>query len=116
MKNPITGWIRLLALVGALAAGVTVWSGSPAPADAQEDQRSAQQAEGVVNINTASVEELTRLPGIGQSKAQAIVDLRDNRGPFRRVEQILFVRGVGRATFRRLRPMLTVEGPTTLGD
>lgn len=115
MKNPMKGWIRLLALVGALAAGVTVWSGSPVVADAQDGEQSAQQAEGVVNLNTATIDELTRLPGVGPSKAQAIVDLRDSRGPFRRVEQVLFVRGIGRATFRRLRPMLTVEGDTTLG-
>lgn len=68
---------------------------------------------GVVNIQTASAEELQRLPGIGPSKAEAIIAFRD-RTPFRRVEDILRVRGIGRATFRRLRPMLSVSGATTL--
>lgn len=84
-------------------------SASRAPAAAP----ATASAEGVVNIQTASVEELQRLPGIGPSKAQAIVAFRE-RTAFRRVEDILRVRGIGRATFRRLRPMITVTGPTTL--
>jgi competence protein ComEA len=69
----------------------------------------------VVNIQTASPEELQRLPGIGPSKAAAIISFRE-RTAFRRVEDILRVRGIGRATFRRLRPYLTVSGPTTLAS
>ena len=91
----------------------------PHEAEAQrrpaEPAASAEEAAagGVVNIQTASAEELQRLPGIGPSKAQAIIAFRD-RAPFRRVEDILRVRGIGRATFRRLRPMLSVSGATTL--
>lgn len=73
----------------------------------------AVAVEGVVNIQTASAEELQRLPGIGPSKAAAIIAYRE-RTPFRRIEDVMRVRGIGRATFRRLRPMLTVSGPTTL--
>ena len=79
-----------------------------APVAAQE-----ASAEGVVNIQTASAEELQRLPGIGPSKAAAIISFRQSM-PFRRVEDILRVRGIGRATFRRLRPLITVSGATTL--
>lgn len=77
-----------------------------------EPRESAAPGEGVVNIQTATVEELQRLPGIGPAKAAAIVAQRE-RSPFRRIEDVLRVRGIGRATFRRLRPMLTVSGPTT---
>lgn len=87
----------------------------PAAARAQADESAASDAQGTVNIQTASVEELQRLPGIGPSKAAAIVAHRE-RSAFRRVEDILRVRGIGRATFRRLRPMLTVSGPTTLTE
>jgi competence protein ComEA len=79
------------------------------------DDAAPSDASGVVNIQTASVEELQRLPGIGPSKAAAIVAQRE-RSAFRRVEDILRVRGIGRATFRRLRPMITVSGPTTLAE
>lgn len=75
--------------------------------------QTAETTSGVVNIQTASVDELQRLPGIGPSRAEAIVAQRERRA-FRRIEDILRVRGVGRATFRRLRSMLTVDGPTTL--
>jgi len=102
---------QILLATGALMASPVVSSvpGMIETASAQE----APEASGVVNLNTASAEELTRLPGIGDSKAQAIIARRENHR-FRRVEDVMRVRGIGRATFRRLRPMLTVEGDTTL--
>lgn len=111
-------WLRAgLAALGIAAALATV---APSDVSAQRGRRAAatqtapEQAEGgVVNIQTASAEQLVLLPGIGPSKAQAIVEARERRA-FRRVEDIMRVRGIGRATFRRLRPMLTVDGPTTL--
>jgi comEA protein len=69
---------------------------------------------GVVNLNTASSEELERLPGIGPSRAKAILELRARIKRFARIEDVLRVKGIGRATFRRLRPYLSVEGSTTL--
>lgn len=104
-----------LAALGLLLPGVVA-----TPADAQA-RRSAPVTsvevpaapEGVVNIQTGTAEELQRLPGVGPSKAAAIIAFRE-RTPFRRVEDILRVRGIGRATFRRLRPYLSVSGPTTL--
>lgn len=74
---------------------------------------SSDTPDGVVNIQTASVEQLQLLPGIGPSKAQAIVTFREAH-PFHRIEDLLRVRGIGRATFRRLRSMITVTGGTTM--
>jgi|GEM_PF-4042788 len=71
---------------------------------------------GVVNLNTATAAELERLPRIGPSRAQAILELRAKLTRFSTVEQLLRVKGIGRATFRKLRPMLVVEGPTTLPE
>jgi len=69
---------------------------------------------GVLNLNTASVEELTRLPGVGPSRAQAIAELRSKMNGFKSVEDIMRVRGIGRKTFRKLEPMLRLQGATTL--
>lgn len=70
-------------------------------------------AEGVVNINTAAPEQLQLLPGIGPSKARAIVKYRA-RQKFKATYNLIRVRGIGRKTYRKLRHHLTVKGPTTL--
>lgn len=116
--NPFVTIRRTLTLaLGALALGGLLFTVAPSPSSAQSRARTAQAAtpQGVVNIQTASVEQLQQLPGIGPSKAEAIVAQRERRA-FRRIEDILRVRGIGRSTFRRLRSMLTVDGPTTLGQ
>ncbi len=63
----------------------------------------------VVNINTASAAELEALPGIGPSKSQAIIDYR-NKHPFAKIEDIMRVKGIGRKSFLKLKPYLTVSG------
>jgi competence protein ComEA len=76
--------------------------------------RTLEAPSGVVNLNTASSEELERLPGIGPSRARAILELRARRKSFARIEDLMRVKGNGRATFRRLRPLVALDGPTTL--
>jgi competence protein ComEA len=63
---------------------------------------------GPVNVNTAGVTELDRVSGIGPVMAQAIVEYRKQHGPFRRLEDLTAVRGIGPATLERLRKYLTV--------
>jgi competence protein ComEA len=72
-------------------------------------------ATGVVNLNEAGTDELERLPGIGPAKARAIVEHR-HAHPFHKVDEIIKVKGIGRKTFGKLRPYLTVAGPTTLKE
>lgn len=96
----------------ALAIAATAILGA-ASADAQgateTEVTSAQSAEAErINLNVATEAELTTLPGIGPSRAQAIIAHRERR-PFQRVEHLMRVRGIGRATFRRLRPLISVE-------
>ena len=74
---------------------------------------SPEGAVGVVNINEASADQLTLLPGIGRSKAQRIVAYRTKR-KFRQTYEIVRVKGIGQRTFRHLKPLLTISGPTTL--
>jgi competence protein ComEA len=76
-------------------------------------QSSPVPTEGVVNVNTATAEQLALLPGIGPSRAEAIIQARQNR-PFRAVQDLLRVRGIGPATLQNLRPYVSVDGETTL--
>jgi competence protein ComEA len=69
----------------------------------------SSQGGGKVNINTATAEELSTLPGIGPTKAQSIIDYRTTNGPFQSIEDINKVRGIGEATFEKLKDKITVQ-------
>jgi competence protein ComEA len=62
-----------------------------------------------ININTASVEELDKLPGIGPAIAKAIIDYRTKSGPFKQIEDINDVKGIGDALFEKIKDQITVE-------
>lgn len=72
-----------------------------APADPAPDK--------LVVLNTASAEELQSLPGVGPKRAEAILALRTRIGRFRRVEDLLRVKGIGHASLRRLKPRVVVD-------
>ena len=64
---------------------------------------------GKLNINTATLAELTNLKGIGDKKAQAIVDYREKQGKFTSVDQLADVNGIGPATLEANRDMIIVK-------
>jgi competence protein ComEA len=63
---------------------------------------------GLVNINTASLEELETLPGVGPVLAQSIIDYREEHGPFTRIEDLMNVSGIGEKRFEDLKDKVTV--------
>ena len=71
----------------------------------------AQQDTGPIDLNRASAGQLTRLPGIGPKFARRIVDDRNQRGPFKSVDELTRVKGIGQKTLERLRSRITVKGP-----
>jgi comEA protein len=62
-----------------------------------------------VNINKASVEELLELPRVGEAVANRIVVFRQENGPFKKVEDIKSVRGIGDKVFDQIRPSIRVD-------
>lgn len=78
----------------------------------------AGAAEGgaVVNINTASAEQLALLPRVGASVAERIIDFRDKNGRFKTLEDLMLVRGIGEKTYELIEPHVTLTGDTTLKD
>ena len=74
------------------------------------------EGRGVVNINTANAAELALLPGIGESKASAIVSTRKARGGFQSVDDLLAVKGIGEAALEKIRGHVVLKGATTLKE
>lgn len=87
---------------------------TPRPAVAAPAAAPPAAPEGVVNINTATEEELTRLPLVGPARAAAILALRTRLQRFRSADELVRVRGIGRVSMRRLRPFVVLAGDTTL--
>lgn len=69
----------------------------------------ASAAFAVINVNTASAEGLAKLPGIGESKAQAIIEYRETEGPFESVDELDQVPGIGEGTLEDIRDKVTVQ-------
>ena len=94
---------RLLPLVTAVALAATMAAAS--------DSQSI--SDGVVNINTASAVQLQLLPGIGPAMAKRIIEFRETNGPFRKVDELIAVRGIGPKSMEKLRPYVVTDGTTT---
>ncbi|MDI3318096.1 MAG: helix-hairpin-helix domain-containing protein [Bacillota bacterium] len=112
------GWPVLSSDPGAGVAAAPPGAAAPGgwPATGEGGAASAgpaggTQAGGRLDLNRATAEELDRLPGIGPARAQAIVALREARGGFRSVDELLEVRGIGPALLEELRSRVRVGPP-----
>jgi competence protein ComEA len=74
----------------------------------------AADAQGKVNLNTASAEQLSLLPRVGPALAGRILEFREQNGSFKKPEDLMLVRGVGEKTYELMAPYLAVSGETTL--
>lgn len=72
-------------------------------------KRRVEIAENAINVNTATAEELQKLPRIGKVLAQRIIDYRNKYGDFRRTENLILVRGMSDKKFRELQNLVKVE-------
>ena len=101
--------IRSACSILSLVSLVTLIAVYASPVAAQTKARSAAAkpvSTGVVNINTASAAELEALPGVGPKTAARIIEYRQKNGPFKKVEEIMNVRGLGEKNFLKLRSPL----------
>ena len=79
------------------------------PTVVPSDAVSIEPTSGKIDINTADAKLLETLPGIGESRAQAIISHRDEHGPFKRVDDIVAVPGIGSSTLEGLRELVEVR-------
>ncbi|HYU43101.1 MAG TPA: helix-hairpin-helix domain-containing protein [Vicinamibacteria bacterium] len=92
-----TGLALVLALV--VSSGLAIAAGKPAPS-------------GKVNINTATAQQLTVLPGVGEKLAARIVDYRQKAGGFKNVSEMMNVQGIGEKNLAKIQAFLTTSGET----
>ena len=93
---------------------VSLLAASPHTAVAQTVSRASAKASSVgsssliVNLNSASATDLEALPGIGAKTAARIIEYRQKNGPFKKIEELMNVRGVGEKNFLKLKPQISV--------
>ena len=105
MRHPFVTALVVAAIAMALAA--------PASAASIQEKGGEAKASPVqaVNINTAPAEQLERLPGVGPKTAARIVEYRQKNGGFKKVEELMNVRGIGEKAFLKMKSQLTVTAP-----
>jgi competence protein ComEA len=96
-------------LACALAA---LMAGVPAPATAQDKAAKSKPAPAVstpLNLNTATAADLEALPGVGAATARLIIEHREKNGGFKKIEELMNIKGIGEKSFLKLKPMVTVS-------
>ncbi|HEY7289055.1 MAG TPA: helix-hairpin-helix domain-containing protein [Vicinamibacterales bacterium] len=96
-------------VLSAFTAGQPVLAAQDAKAPARSTK--AASTTQVVNINSASAAEFEALPGIGPKLAARIIEYRQKNGPFKKVEDLMNVRGLGEKNFLKLKAQLTLGAP-----
>jgi competence protein ComEA len=104
-----------ITIATALAIGVTLVIALPALAanlQSPPPAAAATTAKPAINLNTATVDQLETLPGIGRKTAERIIEYRTKAGGFKRIEDLMNVKGIGEKSFLKLKPLVAVPPRT----
>jgi comEA protein len=104
-----TSALFVMALLLSMSAKPAHSSGDPQTSQPRDGQ--ASPAAPRLDLNSATIPQLETLPGIGQRTAELIVEYRQKNGGFKKIEELMNVRGIGEKSFLRLRPLVTVGLP-----
>ena len=86
---------------------------APVLAQRPTPESSSQAVASPLNLNAATATQLESLPGIGARTAERIIEYRQKNGGFKKIEELMNVRGVGEKSFLKLKPLITVVPPKT---
>ena len=112
MSHIVRALILCVAVIGLVTA-------APRIASAQQEQPPAAAPKATtINLNTATIDQLTTLPGIGQKTAERILEYRAKNGGFKKIEELMNVKGIGEKSFLKLKPLVSAPPKTdkTSGD
>lgn len=100
--------MRFLFLVLGLLAIVVAAPSAQKPSSSRAKSAAAASPSAPVNLNTATQAQLETLPGIGAGAAQRILEYRQKNAGFKKVEDLMNVKGIGEKSFLKLKPLITV--------
>ena len=104
--------IRMTAIVLALGLVATMAAAQETARTSGAKAATASAPAGTpINLNTATVAQLETLPGIGKSTADRILEYRQKNGGFKKVEDLMNVRGIGEKSFLKMKPLIMVAAP-----
>jgi len=105
--------VRHLLILLLVVLSTALVPAAPALAVAQDKPADAKAAPAppLLNLNTAPAEQLERLPGVGPKTAARIIEYRQKNGGFKKIEELMNVRGIGEKAFLKMKNQLTVTAP-----
>lgn len=109
LKKSMTLMTLVLSVMLLFVTAQTVMAGTKNQASAKAGKQVQSVLSGKIDINSATVEILTQIKGIGEKKAQSIIDYREKNGPFKSVDDLVNVKGIGEKSLEKYKKHLTVS-------